>query len=105
MLWLVWAALAFLLLVIALGGVHVVREGFAFWRTLKAFTALMGRAVDAVSARADELARKAGSVDPTGLTDATARLQRSLAYARIVADASGDAWATISGIRGSVPRK
>jgi hypothetical protein len=106
-LWAVWIALAFLLLVTGVGGWHVVREGLAFWRTLKAFTALIGRAGDVLARRADELSRKAaGAGDRVErLTAATERLSRSLAYARIVLGAAVSARAAFAGVRGRVPRK
>jgi hypothetical protein len=107
MLWAVWIALVFLLLAVGLGGWHVVREGLAFWRTLKAFTALLGRAGDVLERRADEVSRKAAATGDAveRLTAATERLSHSLAYAGIVLGAAGSARAAFAGIRGRVPRK
>jgi hypothetical protein len=107
MLWLVWVALAFLLLVAGIGGWYVVREGLAFWRTLKAFTALLGRASDEVTSRADAAASRAagGGAAAERLTAATAQLNRSLAYARLVFGAAGSARGAYAGLRGRVPRK
>jgi hypothetical protein len=107
MLWLVWIALAFLLLVLALGGWHVVREGLAFWRTFKAFGALMGRAGEVLSARADEAARKGGGSGDAAarVTASVERLSRSLAYARVIAGSAGSARSAYAGVRGRVPRK
>ncbi len=106
MLWAVWGSLAFLLAVAGAGGYLVGRRALATWRTFKDFTALLGRANDAIAQRADEAARKA---EPPGdgaqLASAVARLSRSTAYARLIADAAGDAGATVTGLRGSVPRK
>jgi hypothetical protein len=107
MLWLVWIALAFLLLVAGIGGWYVVRQGLAFWRTLKAFTALLGRAGEMLTARADAAAAKAaGTADAAErLTAASAQLNRSLAYARLVFGAAGSARGAYTGLRGRVPRK
>jgi hypothetical protein len=106
-LWAVWIALAFLLIVLGVGGWHVVREGLAFWRTLKAFTALIGRAGDVLAQRADEVSRKAaGAGDRVErLAAATERLSRSVAYARIVLGAAVTARAAFAAARGWVPRK
>lgn len=107
MLWAVWGSLAFLLAVAVVGGFAVARQALAAWRTVKGFTAFLGRAGDAITERADEAARKAGgSSDAVArLTAATERLSRSVAYARLIADAAGDASAIATGLRGSVPRK
>jgi len=107
MLWAVWIALAFLAVVTVLGGLHVAREALAFWRTLRAFTALLGRAADVLGARADEAARKAGSSGDAvaRLTTSVERLSRSLAYARAISGAGGGAFAAYSALRGRVPRK
>jgi hypothetical protein len=105
--WLIWLALAFLLLVAGIGGWYVVREGLAFWRTLKAFTALLGRASDVLTARADAAAGKASGAGSAAerLTAATTQLNRSLAYARLVFGAAGSARGAYAGLRGRVPRK
>ena len=107
MVWAVWIGLAFLLVVLAAGGVHVVREALALWRTFRAFTALLGRASSVLGARADEAARKAGSTGDVldRLTVAVERLSRSLAYARVVASAGGGATAAYAALRGRMPRK
>jgi hypothetical protein len=107
MLSLVWAALVFLLLVAGIGGWYVVREGLAFWRTLKAFTALLGRAADVLERRADAAAAKAAGAGAAAerLTAATERLSGTLAYAHIVFGAAGSARAAYAGLRGRVPRK
>jgi hypothetical protein len=107
MLWLVWAALAFVVSVMVLGGWYVTRQGLAFWRTLKAFTALLGRASDVLALRADEASAKAGAAGAAveRVTDSVERLSQSLAYARIVAGAGGGAWSSVSALRGRMPRK
>ncbi len=107
MLWLVWIALGFLLLVAGIGGWYVVGKGLAFWHTLKAFTALLGRASDLLGQRADAAAARVGAAGDAlkRLTAATDRLSRSLAYAQIVFGAAGRARAAYAGVRGRVPRK
>jgi hypothetical protein len=105
MLSLVWIALAFLLLVAGLGGWYVVREGLAFWRTLKAFTALMGRAGEMLTARVDAAAGKTTTDTAQRLAAATTELDRSVAYARIVFGAAGSARGAYAGLRGRMPRK
>jgi hypothetical protein len=102
-----WVALG--LFVLAAGGATavLVLRGLRFWRDLKRFMRILGAASDLLGARADEAAGKAGGAGSgTGrLAASTARLSRSLAYARVVADAAGDSWATVTRLRGSVPRK
>ncbi|HSP73327.1 MAG TPA: hypothetical protein VLN26_13210 [Gaiellaceae bacterium] len=103
----VWITLAFLVLVLVAGTVHVVREGLRTWRTVKRTMRIAGAGADALTARADAAARKAGEAGSAAerLSAATAHLSRSLAYARVLADAAGDVRATVTGLRGSVPRK
>jgi len=106
-LWAVWVALAFLVLVLAGGTWHVVRAGLSFWRTLRGFTALLGRAGDVIGARADEASRKSASAGDASarLAAANVRLARSLAYAEVVAGAAGGTHRTVRGVRRSLPRK
>src|SRR6188472_708118 len=107
MLWVVLLALALLVGVLAVGSWHVVREGLAFWRTLTGFSAFLGRASDAVGARADEASRKAAASGDAALRLAAAneRLARTLAYAGVLADAAGGTRRTIYRARRSLPRK
>jgi hypothetical protein len=107
MLWLVWIALALAVTVTVAAAAYAVREALAFWRTFRAFTALLGRAAVVLGARADEAARKAGSSGETvaRLTASVERLSRSLAYARAISGAGGGALAAYSALRGRVPRK
>src|SRR5437763_933791 len=107
MLWAVWGSLAFLLVATVVGSVHIVREALSFWRTLKAFTALLGRAGDVLAARVDDASRKAaGSGDAVErLAVAVDRLSRSLAYARVVGDATSGAVASYIALRALLPRK
>ena len=102
-----WIALAFFVLVLVAGTAHVVREGLRTWRTVKRTMRVAGAGTDALTARADAAARKAGGAGSAAerLSTATAHLARSLAYARVIADAAGDVRATLTGLRGSVPRK
>jgi hypothetical protein len=102
-----WVALAVFVLATGGAAAFLVLRGLAFWRDLKRFMRVLGAGSDARAARADEAARKAGGAGSAAerLAAATARLSRSLAYARVVADAAGDSWATVMRIRGSVPRK
>ena len=103
----VWVTLAIVLLVLAGGGFHVVREGLRTWRAVRRLTRVLGAGGDAVTSRVEAATAKLDGAGAAAerLTDATARLQRSLAYARVVADAAGDARATVTRLRGSVPRK
>jgi hypothetical protein len=107
MLWAVWFGLAFLLVVLAVGIWHVVREGLALWRTLSGFSALLGRASDAVGSRADEASRKAAAAGDAAvrLTAANERLARSLAYASVIAGAAGGTQAAFYRARRSLPHK
>jgi hypothetical protein len=107
MLWAVWIALAFAVGVTVVAAWFAVREALAFWRTFRAFTALLGHAADVLGARADEAARKAGSSGDAvaKLTVSVERLSRSLAYARAISGAGGGALAAYSALRGRVPRK
>jgi hypothetical protein len=107
MLWLVWIALTLAVCTTVLGASFAVREALAFWRTFRAFTALLGRAADVLGARADEAARKAGSSGDAveRLTVSVERLSRSLAYARAISGAGGGALGAYSALRGRVPRK
>jgi hypothetical protein len=107
MLWAVWIALAFAVCATLLGAWFAVREALAFWRAFRAFTALLGRAADVLGARADEVARKAGSSGAAveKLTVSVERLSRSLAYARAISGGAGGALAAYSALRGRVPRK
>ncbi|HET8607897.1 MAG TPA: hypothetical protein VFL66_12835 [Gaiellaceae bacterium] len=103
----VWVTLGFLVLVLVGGTAHVVREGLAAWRAIRRTGRALGACAEALGSRAERVSRKAagaGSADGR-LAGATARLSRSLAYARVVADAAGDAGATLVRLRGSVPRK
>lgn len=106
MLWAVWGSLAFFLLVAVAGGYVLWRRALATWRTFKAFTAFLDRAAAAIGQRTDEAARKSASGDAAArLAAATARLTRSIAYARLIADAAAGARALATGFRGAVPRK
>src|SRR4051794_29838825 len=107
MLWAVWGSLLFLFVVVVGGSVHVFREARSFWRTLRAFSGFLGRAADAISARADEVARKAeASGDATArFAAAVERLSRSVAYARAVGDAGGGVLVAYAALRAFVPRK
>jgi hypothetical protein len=107
MLWAVWGSLAFFLAVTFTGGFLVGQRALATWRTFKDFTAFLERAGAAVGQRTDAAGRKAGAAGDAAsrLTATTGRLSRSLAYARLIADAAGDTGATAVGLRGAVPRK
>jgi hypothetical protein len=107
MLWAVWGALAFCLLVLVVGGWLTVRAGLAAWRQLKDFTGLLGRGGDAISRRAEQAARQAGRDGEAfeGLTAAVERLSRSLAYARLIGGSTGRTVAALTGLRAAVPRK
>lgn len=103
----VWITLAFLVLVLVAGTVHVVREGLRTWRTVKRTMRVAGAGADVLTARADAAAQKAGGAGSAveRLAAATAHLSDSLAYARVIADTAGEVRATVMGIRGAVPRK
>jgi hypothetical protein len=105
--WAVWISLALLVVVLAAGTWHVVTTGLETWRTFKRFTAVLGHAGDLITARLDELARKAETTGEQAerISASSRHLARSLAYMRIVADAAGDVRAAVTGLRGSVPRK
>jgi hypothetical protein len=107
MFWAVWGALVFLVLVLAVGGFHVVRLGLSTWRQVKDVSALLGRGGDAISARFDEAARRTagGGEAAEKLGSAVERLSRSLAYARLVAGSAGSAGSALAGLRGALPRK
>ena len=107
MLSLVWLALVFLLLVTAVGGFHVVREGLRTWRTLKGFSAFLGRASEAVGSRADAAAAKSAAAGETAvrLNEASERLSRSLAYAGVLAGAAGRTGVAARRVRRRMPRK
>jgi hypothetical protein len=108
MLWAVWGALAFCLLVLAVGGWLTVRTGLVTWRQLKALTALLGRGGDAISVRAEAAAQQAGGGGGDAaerLAAAVERLSRSTAYARLIAGSSGRAISALTGLRAAVPRK
>src|SRR3954447_5457240 len=107
MLWAVWFGLAFLVVVLAAGIWHVVREGLALWRQLRGFSALLGRASDAIGARSDEASRKAAASSDASLRLAAAneRLSRSLAYASAIAGAAGGTQASVYRVRRSLPHK
>lgn len=102
-----WVSLALSMLAVVAAGGLAARRGLTLWRDFKRFSRIVGAASDALASRADEAARKAGAAGSAAerLAAANGRLSRSLAYARVVADAAGDARATLTGIRGSVPRK
>jgi hypothetical protein len=103
----VWITLALAVVVFAGGTLHVVREGLRSWRAARRLMAVVGAGGEALAARADAGAQKLDAAGSGGarVGDAVARLQRSAAYARVVADAAGDVRATVTGLRGAVPRK
>ena len=103
----VWVTLALLVVVLAAGGVHVAREGLRAWRAFKRLSRIVGAGGEALTARADAAAAKAAGAGAAAerISAAAGRLGASLAYARVLADAAGDARATLTGLQGSLPHK
>ena len=107
MLVVVWIALALLVLVLVGGLYHVVREGLRAWRVTREFVRVAGAGADLLAARADEAARKADGADAAAarLAQSSASLQRSLAYAQVIADATAGAYAALTRVDAAIPRK
>jgi hypothetical protein len=102
--WIVLAASAtFSIAAIVVAGMR----GLQTWRTVKTVTASLGSALEDFVTRAEATGKHAAdAAERTArLTDAVARLQRSLAVLAVLDSAVGDSRAVIAGLRGLVPRK
>ena len=102
-----WAALGFLVLAAVAGAVFVGVQAWRAWSAFVSLAAAGGAAAEVLVSRAERLAARgegaAGRADE--LLTAVDRLERSLARARVLLGAVGEARALVGSIRDLVPRK
>jgi hypothetical protein len=103
----VWISLAFLVVAVLASTAYAAVRGLLAWRTFRAFSRTIERAVDAVLTNAGEAEEHALGLG-TGaarLNSTTARLQASLERLAVLRTAAGNAGAMLFALRGAVPRK
>jgi methyl-accepting chemotaxis protein len=102
-----WAALGFFVLSALAGGVFVAFRGWEAWQSFVSLAAGGGAGVERLLSGAERLAshteRTAARAEE--LLTAVERLERSLARARILVGATGEARDLIRAVRGVVPTK
>jgi hypothetical protein len=104
--WAVWAALSAGGLAVAGGLVLVAVRSLQAWREFKRARRHVFRALDALLARAEELAESAAeAADLTNVQPSLARLRVSLARLAVLRQAAGEAQETFGRIAAVVPRK
>jgi hypothetical protein len=102
-----WAALGFLVVATVAGAAYV---GVRAWRAWQAFVSLAvagAAGLDLLMLRTDEVAAKAerAASKAEQLLTAAERLEGSLARARILVDATGEARDLLNALRSFAPRK
>jgi cytochrome c biogenesis protein ResB len=102
-----WFPIAFLFLALAVSLIVLTRRGLRTWRSLRAFTASAEQALDAVNASAAKAETHAATFTAATerLERAQARLSASLAELAVLRAAADEVRASVSRVRGLVPRK
>jgi hypothetical protein len=104
---LIWISVLVLVLAIVGSAVVLVLRARRAWRTFRTFADTAAQALTAVEHAAAAAEARAVSLtqDTARLQDAIARLEESLAHLAVLRGAAGDLRATVTGVRGAVPRK
>jgi hypothetical protein len=90
---LAWASLAFMLIAAGAGMTFAASRGLATWRALRALQGALDPALVDVNGRVAAMESRLAAAPKRveRLEEATARLQASIAEARVIADAAQDA--------------
>jgi cell shape-determining protein MreC len=104
---LIWISALVLVLAIVGSAVVLVLHARRAWRTFRSFADTTAEALTAVERAAAAAEARAASLtqDTARLQAAITRLEESLAHLAVLRGAAGDLRATVTGLRGAVPRK
>ena len=102
-----WAALGFLVVATVAGAAYVGVRAWRAWQACVSLAVAGSAGLDLLLSRSDELTAKADRAASKAeqLLTAAERLEGSLARARILIDATGEARDLLNAVRAFVPRK
>ena len=105
--WVIWAAVAFLIVALACSIGYAATRAWRLWKTVKAVLEAVAQGTARVSASAAAVEQHASSLSghAARLEAATARLQSALAELAVLQAALGEARTGFAVVRGVVPRK